>query len=725
VAGRTAWLRQNCDNELVQPGWVMLGVGAVAADYQGVSEHTLALPSSDSDGSNPADVASPLGIGGALDGLMDVAAAPTLAVALRTARETLGMEVAYTSELIGEHFVVRELDGDGASFGVLGEAALPRERTFCQRMLEGRIPSLITDVWADDRAASVPVASTWNVGAVASVRLTFSDGRLWGTLCALSHDRRAFEYRDLQFLQVLARLISDQVELARASADVQRLAAHLALPDDATMTVTAEGVVTGWNEASERRFGYSASVAIGRNLVDLLGSPGHEAELGDALSEAAAGTVIERRERVRRANGNVAPDAMTLAPLHGAHGEVSSISIVSRDIPEALYQAHYRMVERRVVNAMSRATDIAEATMGMLRGMGEGLDCQMGTVWELDAAEQVLRCSASWATEHASGTPFLERIRDEQFVCGESVPGRVWETGKAVWIEGVGHVAEPRMQAAAAAGIRTAVAVPLRLTGEVIGVVEFLSGNLTPRDPEMLAMGEAIVARLADALARGRAEDALRAANQALEVRVLERTSELERVVAELDDAQIETVRRLSTAVEFRDHDTGTHIARISAFATRIARRAGLAAGRCQLIERASPLHDVGKVAIPDSVLLKPGALTPEERAVIETHAEIGHRLLDGSDSPVLQMAAVIAYTHHERYDGTGYPRRLAGDEIPIEGRIVAIADVFDAITSDRVYRPAMTVEQAIAVLREGRGTHFDPVLLDHFLEDLEDNQEE
>jgi putative two-component system response regulator len=214
-------------------------------------------------------------------------------------------------------------------------------------------------------------------------------------------------------------------------------------------------------------------------------------------------------------------------------------------------------------------------------------------------------------------------------------------------------------------------------------------------------------------------------ANHVLEIRVGERTTELQRAVARLDASQIETVRRLSRAVEFRDEDTGAHIARISALAGRTARSAGLDAERCGLIERASPLHDVGKVAIPDSVLLKPGPLTPAERSIVETHAEIGHRLLHGSDSAVLQLAATIALTHHEHYDGGGYPRGLAGESIPIEGRIVAIADVFDALTSDRVYRPAMTLEQALVIMRNGRGTHFDPVLLDHFLNDLHDAEAE
>jgi response regulator RpfG family c-di-GMP phosphodiesterase len=289
-----------------------------------------------------------------------------------------------------------------------------------------------------------------------------------------------------------------------------------------------------------------------------------------------------------------------------------------------------------------------------------------------------------------------------------------------VWLEGLDRVADSaRAKAAAAAGLRTAVGIPLRSAGEVVGVVEFFSRNETAQDAAMLSMGEALVGRLADALGRHRAQEALRGANQALEIRVRDRTIDLQHAVAELDAAHIETVRRLSRAVEFRDQDTGAHIARISAFAARTAKRAGMNAERCGLIERASPLHDVGKVAIPDSVLLKPGPLTLAERSIIETHAEIGHRLLDGSDSAVLQLAATIALTHHEHYDGGGYPHGLAGENIPVEGRIVAIADVFDALTSDRIYRPAMKVSQALAILRDGRGTHFDPVLLDHFLADM------
>jgi HD-GYP domain-containing protein (c-di-GMP phosphodiesterase class II) len=154
--------------------------------------------------------------------------------------------------------------------------------------------------------------------------------------------------------------------------------------------------------------------------------------------------------------------------------------------------------------------------------------------------------------------------------------------------------------------------------------------------------------------------------------------------------------------------------------AARIARSAGLDAGRCALIERASPLHDVGKVAIPDAILLKPGSLTAEERAIVETHAEEGHRLLRGSSSSILDMGATIALSHHERWDGGGYPRGIAAENIPIEGRIVAIADVFDALTSHRVYRKAFSVEKAVEMMLDQADRHFDPVLLHKFMEVLD-----
>jgi len=205
-------------------------------------------------------------------------------------------------------------------------------------------------------------------------------------------------------------------------------------------------------------------------------------------------------------------------------------------------------------------------------------------------------------------------------------------------------------------------------------------------------------------------------ARGALEREIDDRRHELWHALSELEVAQAETVRRLSMAVEFRDEDTGAHIERIGRLSARLANHIGLEGAFCARLSHAAPLHDVGKVAIPDAILLKPGPLTPAERAIVETHAEEGHRLLSRSSSSILDLAASIALAHHEKWDGSGYPRGLAREEIPVEGRIVAVTDVFDALTSDRVYRKAFATDKAIAMMKEQRGLHFDPVVLDAFM---------
>jgi putative two-component system response regulator len=179
---------------------------------------------------------------------------------------------------------------------------------------------------------------------------------------------------------------------------------------------------------------------------------------------------------------------------------------------------------------------------------------------------------------------------------------------------------------------------------------------------------------------------------------------------------QEETIHRLASAAEMRDIETGKHIERMSQYCALIAEQLGLAPERVELLRMASPLHDVGKIGIPDAVLLKPGRLDAQERQEIERHPDIGYQILADSDSELLRLAASLALTHHERYDGTGYPRGISGDQIPIEGRIAAVADVFDALTSDRVYRPALSVTDAVRMMVSERGKHFDPDVLDTFV---------
>lgn len=178
-----------------------------------------------------------------------------------------------------------------------------------------------------------------------------------------------------------------------------------------------------------------------------------------------------------------------------------------------------------------------------------------------------------------------------------------------------------------------------------------------------------------------------------------------------------ETILRITRLIGFRDEETGQHVNRMSAFLGLLASAAGLGAERAEHIRVASRLHDVGKVSVPDAILLKPGRLTPEEFEVIEGHAEAGYRMLAGSGMEVVRLAAAIARCHHEWWDGSGYPRGRAGEQIPLEGRIAAIADVFDALTSERVYRAALPVPAAVRMMREQQGSHFDPSLLGLFFD--------
>lgn len=184
----------------------------------------------------------------------------------------------------------------------------------------------------------------------------------------------------------------------------------------------------------------------------------------------------------------------------------------------------------------------------------------------------------------------------------------------------------------------------------------------------------------------------------------------------QLEKTRQEIIQRLGRAAEYRDNETGMHVVRMSHYSQALAKKANLSKERCDLILQASPMHDVGKIGIPDKVLLKPGKLEGEEWTTMQTHVEVGASILSGSDSRLMQLAEEIAATHHEKFDGTGYPKGLKGEEISIEGRIVPICDVFDALTSERPYKKAWTVEDAINLLKREKGKHFDPDLVDKFI---------
>lgn len=200
-----------------------------------------------------------------------------------------------------------------------------------------------------------------------------------------------------------------------------------------------------------------------------------------------------------------------------------------------------------------------------------------------------------------------------------------------------------------------------------------------------------------------------------LEEQVEEKTQALQNALAQVKDASMETILRLTRAAEYKDNETGAHIQRMSKYCATIARTLGWVEGEIETLLYAAPMHDIGKIGIPDKILLKPGRLEGQEMDLMRLHTSIGKAILQNSTIGFIRMAEVIAITHHEKWDGTGYPNKLRGEGVPLVGRIAALADVFDALTSKRPYKEAFSIDRSFAIIREGKGSHFDPHVVDAF----------
>jgi response regulator RpfG family c-di-GMP phosphodiesterase len=249
----------------------------------------------------------------------------------------------------------------------------------------------------------------------------------------------------------------------------------------------------------------------------------------------------------------------------------------------------------------------------------------------------------------------------------------------------------------------------------VIAQLAFNRGWVVPVAAPLFALALGTVATIgAGYVAERRRRHHVAQRNEALEEAVRERTSELR-------ETQLEIINRLAAVTESRDETTGLHLGRIGRLCQQLGLALGLSAAEAETLRHASLLHDVGKVAVPDAILTKPGPLNDEEWVVMREHAAAGAAMLAGSRAPIMRMAEEIALTHHERWDGTGYPAGLTGDAIPLVGRICAVCDVFDALRSERPYKQPWPLEDALEELRRERGRHFDPVVVDAFLDMADD----
>jgi len=437
----------------------------------------------------------------------------------------------------------------------------------------------------------------------------------------------------------------------------------------------------------------ATSETDGRGGHAILGGPANVAEAGASVGMATFPTIdggeIARMERERDGLPTLAlAAARSLGrPVDDAGFEDGGAWIDYRGGPGTIPAVSFVDVLRGAPSAQSLRGKIVivgmtAPTLGDVHPIPTATD-------DLMAGPEV-QANALWTVLH--GVPL------------RTAPG--WASVAAILLLGLGP-------AVAALRLRTlALTTAPVLAAVYAGVahVAFAHGWILPVVAPLAGLAAGAVGTVtASYVAERRERRRVARENRALEAAVRQRT-------AELHETQLEVVHRLARAAEWRDEDTGEHIERIGRLAHRLGLAAGMAPDDADTLRHAAVLHDVGKIGVPDRVLLKPGRLDPDEWEIMKAHATIGASMLSGSRSPIVRLAEEIARTHHERWDGTGYPDGLRGEQIPLAGRICALCDVYDALVSRRPYKEAWPVEEAIAEIRRQRGRHFDPQLTDLFL---------
>lgn len=486
-----------------------------------------------------------------------------------------------------------------------------------------------------------------------------------GNLCVLDTVvRTTWSGEEQATLQALATSLASELELHGALAERRRTAtAHAALFQafpNALVTLDDHGAVTEWNPAAERLLGFARDEMVGRDsqalVGQLLGTQTRGWGWPEIRASLAAHPEAEVVTRMKHRNGHSFPAETTVVPLDVDGRRLYTLIVrdCTRQESSRAALTNQEALLRAALDGVPEAMYIKDLQRRFLMINAKGAE-QLGLSVEtiLDRTDEDLQ-----PAEIAS----LVRTRDEQ----------VLTTGQPLTYEvtDVMHDGQTRIDCSSKTPYRDS-------TGQIAGLIG-LSIDITERKTAELAI-QAQAAILSQ----------------------------------HVEDAQLEILQRLAQAAEYRDDDTGEHMGRVGETSARLAHELGLPEGEVELIRRTAPLHDVGKVGISDTILLKPGRLTAEEFETVKTHSQIGAQILQGSRSALVQMAETIARTHHERWDGSGYPHGLAGDAIPLVGRIVAVADVLDALTSERPYKRAWTLDAALAEIRAQAGRQFDPQVVD------------
>jgi putative two-component system response regulator len=464
-----------------------------------------------------------------------------------------------------------------------------------------------------------------------------------------------------QLAQSERRLQSVDGGALKSSAELQRaleLATLIESASDAVVGVSPEGIITSWGEGAERLLGYSPAEAVGMH-VTMLAPPDRRSEAAMIRDYSLRGERIERMETQRMTkDGRLLDVQLSISPIWTEKGEFTGAVGIFRDFTEQrAAEVELHASERRyhsVVDALSEGIVMQDATGRVVASNR--------------SAERILGLTAEELAEGSSDQPNLVLIHED----GSPFPGHEHPTIVSM------RTGEPQR------GVVMGVEGPE-------GAIRWISVNsraLThPGETEPYA---AVVS--------------------------FTEITELRETLEELHTARLEDLKRLALVGEYRDDDTNRHTERVARTAHLLASRLGLDEDLIHMIHRAAPLHDVGKIGIPDSILLKPGKLTVEEFEVIKTHTVIGGRILCESHFPILKVATEIAFTHHERWDGSGYPAGLQADAIPITGRVIALADAFDAMTHARPYKEAFSVEHGVSEIRRCSGTQFDPGIVEAFM---------